>query len=261
MFDAVPASEQDAPGFLGHEEPGPGNTRAPDPVCPCPWKRTSICTRAAMSVYQKLLEEPAKARSSRSSMRQRLGPRGQLASCRNSCCCRSWDEKWRDHLNELILLRSGIGLRSYGQAGPPDRVQEREPSRLFESLMESLEQARPCGLFMRAEIVRKPPEQTGARRCQSGCRPSHQRDLAPTTRSRPRPRWILTVSKGAPDSGRRKEHPSASQSACPSSGMGKRSGRNDPCPCGSGRKVQKMLRGGMIPGLADPGGRPLGICE
>ena len=28
------------------------------------------------------------------------------------------DQKWRDHLNELIMLRSGIGLRSFGQRNP-----------------------------------------------------------------------------------------------------------------------------------------------
>ena len=44
------------------------------------------------------------------------------------------DQQWRDHLNELILLRSGIGLRSFVQRNPLIEY-KRESLELFEQLM------------------------------------------------------------------------------------------------------------------------------
>ena len=65
------------------------------------------------------------------------------------------DEQWRDHLNELIMLRSGIGLRSYGQRDPLVEYKG-ESFRMFEALVGSIEKS-AINLFFRAELA-PPPE-------------------------------------------------------------------------------------------------------
>jgi len=65
------------------------------------------------------------------------------------------DEHWRDHLNELIMLRSGIGLRSYGQRDPLVEYKA-ESFNLFQSMMDNLERS-TISLFFRAELA-PPPE-------------------------------------------------------------------------------------------------------
>ncbi|HPF69656.1 MAG TPA: preprotein translocase subunit SecA, partial [Candidatus Krumholzibacteria bacterium] len=64
------------------------------------------------------------------------------------------DENWRDHLNELIMLRSGIGLRSYGQRDPLVEYKT-ESYTLFESMMNRME-SQIVNLFFRAELAAPP---------------------------------------------------------------------------------------------------------
>ena len=49
------------------------------------------------------------------------------------------DEHWRDHLNELIMLRSGIGLRSYGQRDPLVEY-KKESYQMFQALMDRIDE-------------------------------------------------------------------------------------------------------------------------
>ena len=135
------------------------------------------------------------------------------------------DQQWRDHLNELILLRSGIGLRSYGQRDPLVEYKA-ESFRMFESLMDSLERA-AVNLFFRAELA--PPPEVSAPEAPK-MEAQHQEVSAysdgPTAAGGGRG---PSRQAGPPETGGRRpvqrEEPKV--------------GRNDPCPCGSGKKFKR----------------------
>jgi preprotein translocase subunit SecA len=121
------------------------------------------------------------------------------------------DHHWKDHLLGMDHLRDGIGLRGYGQKDPLIEY-KREGFDLFAGLMERIKSDTLDRLF-HVQAVRHEGEQPT---------PPPQSIL-----SRPQPR--MTLNRGdepvtAPAPAQRAEN---------------KVGRNDPCPCGSGKKYKK----------------------
>ncbi|MFH2050883.1 MAG: preprotein translocase subunit SecA [bacterium] len=133
------------------------------------------------------------------------------------------DEHWRDHLNELIMLRSGIGLRSYGQRDPLVEYKA-ESFRLFEGMMGGIERS-AINLFFRAELAA--PPQPAAPEVQN-VQTRHQEVSAyehAQAAGDGAPAGVMNAgSEGKPRPVQRDEP---------------KVGRNDPCPCGSGRKYKR----------------------
>ncbi len=125
---------------------------------------------------------------------------------------RTVDENWRQHLLELDDLREGIGLRAYGGTDPLVEF-KREAHRLFqEMLVRSEEQVMRVLLSPRLAIrVEAAPTPAAARASTTST----------TSPKRPEP---LTPARS----------PTASGASTPP----KKVGRNDPCPCGSGKKYK-----------------------
>ncbi len=137
------------------------------------------------------------------------------------------DQKWRDHLNELIMLRSGIGLRSFGQRNPLIEY-KRESFELFEQLMDSIRRD-AVTLFFRAELVQRAPEPVqpdpAEMQAQHGEVNVYERATQPATAGGappPPPAADPTGGKARP---MKRDLPKV--------------GRNDPCPCGSGKKYKQ----------------------
>jgi len=131
------------------------------------------------------------------------------------------DDYWKDHLNQLVLLRSGIGLRSYGQRDPLVEYKA-ESFHMFETLMESIERD-SVRLFFRAELAAAPrpaapaPEKIQARHDSVGYLDgAGEQPAAPGVAAPPAPGADRPLTREEP-----------------------KVGRNDPCPCGSGRKYKK----------------------
>jgi preprotein translocase subunit SecA len=128
------------------------------------------------------------------------------------------DEHWRDHLNELILLRSGIGLRSYGQRDPLVEYKG-ESFRMFETLMDNIEKS-AISLFFRAELAPPPePREPAVEQVET-------RHQAVSAYDQAGPAGAMT---NAPDAAAQR----------PQQREAPKVGRNDPCPCGSGSKYKK----------------------
>jgi preprotein translocase subunit SecA len=128
------------------------------------------------------------------------------------------DDNWRDHLNELIMLRSGIGLRSYGQRDPLVEYKG-ESFRMFGALMDNIEKA-AVSLYFRAELAPPPARRAPAvERVQT----QHQ---------------AVSAYEGGGTSGAMTNAPDQA-AARPLQREEPKVGRNDPCPCGSGRKYKK----------------------
>jgi preprotein translocase subunit SecA len=134
------------------------------------------------------------------------------------------DHLWREHLVMLDHLRNVIGLRGYGQRDPLNEYKA-EAFNLFEAMSTQLREAVTAQL-MRVEIVQQPPPEEALPYMEAHkIDPSTGEDemalsdvsLVPSMRN-----------GGAPASARDPNDPSS---------WGK-VGRNEPCPCGSGKKYK-----------------------
>jgi len=151
---------------------------------------------------------------------ERLGPE-MVIQLQRLVLLQILDDQWRDHLNELILLRSGIGLRSYGQRDPLLEY-KREAFQMFEALMSTIGK-RAVNLFFRAEFA--PPQEQRApemhkMKAQHSSTSAYNATEADPTRQGPPPG--TETGGGRPV---QREEPKVQ--------------RNDPCPCGSGAKYKK----------------------
>ncbi|WP_370857643.1 preprotein translocase subunit SecA [Parasutterella sp.] len=109
------------------------------------------------------------------------------------------DQRWREHLSQLDMLRQGIYLRGYAQKQPKQEY-KREAFELFANLLETVG-ADVTRVLMNVQIRQPEPEEVAAAQ-QEAQAPAQQEALP------------------------QEEDPFAHV------------GRNDPCPCGSGKKFK-----------------------
>jgi len=129
---------------------------------------------------------------------------------------RGLDEEWKEHLYDVDQLKTGIGLRAYGQRDP-----------VIEYKKEAF------GLFM--EMIQRIDEQTLELIYK----------LKIEERERPRreepTRQMKAIHQSAVGLGMSENQPA--EEVAPGKlqpvRVGKKIGRNDPCPCGSGKKYKK----------------------
>ena len=122
------------------------------------------------------------------------------------------DMQWKDHLWALDHLKEGIGLRGYGQRDPLIEY-KKESFDMFEALRTRIEEETVRYLFLFEPISRE--EQDARAREREEARRKAQRDQN------------LVYSAGD------------SASPAPSKREVVKVGRNDPSPCGSGKKFKK----------------------
>ena len=123
------------------------------------------------------------------------------------------DTRWKDHLYDMDKLREGIGLRAYGQKDPLIEYQK-ESEWAFDAMQQHMREE-ISGYIFRVKVV---AEQARAR-------------ALPT-------REVAQKPPGA--GGKYREEAMASASSIPTPFPRRRKiGRNDPCPCGSGKKYKK----------------------
>ena len=103
-----------------------------------------------------------------------------------------------DHLDAMDQLRQGIGLRAYGQVDPLIAY-KKEALSMFDSMITDI-QSEVTRMALRAHLVERPKE-----------------------------REDLSSSHG--DNAKKKKQPIRKEA-------GQKVGRNDPCPCGSGKKYK-----------------------
>ena len=131
----------------------------------------------------------------------------------------TYDQGWIDHLLAMDHLRSGIGLRSYAEQDPRVAL-KREGARLFDEMLVGVEE-KVADMIFKVRL-------TAGARMRSVYQVSsaiHERlagydhfasEAAEQAQAAGGPTRIKTITRGVP-----------------------RVGRNDPCPCGSGKKYKK----------------------
>ncbi|MEL6509575.1 MAG: preprotein translocase subunit SecA [Pseudomonadota bacterium] len=126
------------------------------------------------------------------------------------------DTKWREHLVTLEHLRSVVGFRGYAQRDPLNEYKT-ESFQLFESMLNSLREDVTQKL---SQIRPMTPEEQEAMMAQMR---AQQEQLAAAADPAPAP----TVSEGAIEGFDENNRETWGNP-----------GRNDPCPCGSGKKFK-----------------------
>jgi preprotein translocase subunit SecA len=146
------------------------------------------------------------------------------------------DEKWKDHLYDLDQLRNAIQYRAYGQRDPLVEY-KKEAFEMFEDLMRDI-QSTFTERFLKVQITVEPPRQPPPPRRVETQRPAEASEgaddlFAPGTRSVPAPQVgprLPPPPRTTTNVGPQSQGPAAGQPEI---------GRNDPCPCGSGKKYKK----------------------
>jgi preprotein translocase subunit SecA len=150
------------------------------------------------------------------------------------------DEQWKDHLYSLDHLKEGIGLRGYGQRDPLVEY-KRESFDLFTAMKERIEEAMVRYVMWLRPVMNEqaPPAP----------RPMPRR-AAPITMNKAEAasafgtaRQAAAVASPAPaSSGRQAPAPARTGGDDVIKTVRRdepKVGRNDPCPCGSGKKYKK----------------------
>ena len=115
------------------------------------------------------------------------------------------DTLWKEHLLNMDHLKEGIGLRGYAQRDPL-REYQKEGYNLFLDLVDRISAESIEKLFM-VQLARQPA-------------PVQQEPV-------PSQKFVLSRGSDEPEKGTTIKR------------EGKKVGRNDPCPCGSGKKYKK----------------------
>ncbi len=132
------------------------------------------------------------------------------------------DQQWKDHLLALDHLKEGIGLRGYGQRDPLIEY-KKESFELFTLMKERIEDQNVQYLFKLQPVPREEAEAA------ADAAPRRAPIAMPSRRAPAN----VNYSYGAAASGGQDAKVETIQRHAP------KVGRNDPCPCGSGKKYKK----------------------
>src|SRR5690606_31172342 len=131
------------------------------------------------------------------------------------------DNAWKDHLATMDHLRQGIKLRSYAQRNPKQEY-KREAFELFQNLLMAVKRE-TVHLMARVEpVTREQMEEMENQRREELARQKMQ--LRHDELS------ALGQEEEEPAAAPRPQNPVVRE--------GRKVGRNDPCPCGSGKKYK-----------------------
>ena len=161
--------------------------------------------------------------------------RDSFSGFERSIMLQSLDQAWREHLTALDALRQGIHLRGYAQKQPKQEY-KREAFELFGSLLDRV-RADVVRVLMNVRIQTQEEIQQAEQQIEeeSERRAEHARaqhsEFGLGVSEEPVEVAALTLSE--PDEGAAK--PAVQQVRR----VGEKIGRNDPCPCGSGKKYKQ----------------------
>ncbi len=183
-----------------------------DAKLPAPVQTREVASRDAIRAQ---LWEAAQARYA--AREQEVGPE-VLRQLERWVMLQIIDAQWKDHLLSMDHLKEGIGLRGYGQRDPLTEY-KREAFDIFEDMVDRVRTMVVEWLFKLQVAREAAPEPT---------RPAPaSRPAAPARPQRQTPQSEIVLSHGPAE--RRVE----------AGRGGPKVGRNEPCPCGSGKKYKK----------------------
>jgi preprotein translocase subunit SecA len=158
------------------------------------------------------------------------------------------DQQWKDHLLSMDHLKEGIGLRGYGQHDPLVEY-KKESFEMFEAMMQRFQEDTVRYLYLMQILERPPdaapPQQAGSPGAPESVPVEHSGD----GNGRRPPRMVSTSADELEEAFMRRKRRELEQARMAGAGDApsvqqvvrgqEKVGRNDPCPCGSGKKFKK----------------------
>ncbi len=165
------------------------------------------------------------------------------------------DQQWKDHLLSMDHLKEGIGLRGYGQHDPLVEY-KKESFEMFEAMMQRFQEDTVRYLYLMQILERPerppdtgaggpPPGGPGGQGPDSGGPSQHEGD----GNGRRLPKMVSTSADELEEAFMRRKRRELEQARMAGGGDApqvqqvvrgqEKVGRNDPCPCGSGKKYKK----------------------
>jgi preprotein translocase subunit SecA len=162
------------------------------------------------------------------------------------------DSQWKDHLLSMDHLKEGIGLRGYGQHDPLVEY-KRESFEMFEAMLQRFQEDTVRYLYL-MQILERPPDAAAAGPQSAGPVGLGPEAGVPVPRGgdgngRRPPRMVATSADDLEEAFMRRKRRELEQARMAGGGdqqtvqqvvrSQEKVGRNDPCPCGSGKKYKK----------------------
>jgi preprotein translocase subunit SecA len=168
------------------------------------------------------------------------------------------DAQWKDHLLSMDHLKEGINLRGYGQHDPLVEY-KRESYDMFEAMMQRFQEETVRYLYL-MQIMERPPDPAARPGGDVGTPSSTDLSAQAPAAGAPSlitggrggngrpPRQVATSVDEIEEAFQRKKKKELEQARMAGAGdmqvqqivrSGDKVGRNDPCPCGSGKKYKK----------------------
>lgn len=149
------------------------------------------------------------------------------------------DTRWMAHLQEMDYLKASIGLRAYGQRDPLTEYRE-EAHRAFAALTDSIYEDFLRFLLRAPIAVQAPVEEEKSPLDGAVTYSNPEETLNESTTSAQRIKTAQAQAQGVPQTPqpapeKPKPHTIEKDKNDPYANVG----RNDPCPCGSGKKFKK----------------------
>jgi preprotein translocase subunit SecA len=151
------------------------------------------------------------------------------------------DQQWKDHLARMDYLRQGIHLRGYAQKQPMQEY-KREAFEMFSSLMDGVEHE-VIRILARVQVRAEEDVEAVEGQRQTDAPVQYRHDPAAPMPTSQEPQGIpaaaMAQGGAAPQPGQPGQGAQPGQPAQPFVRDEKKVGRNEPCPCGSGRKFKQ----------------------
>ncbi len=162
------------------------------------------------------------------------------------------DQQWKDHLLSMDHLKEGIGLRGYGQHDPLVEY-KKESFDMFEAMMQRFQEDTVRYLYLMQILERPPDAGAGAPPPSApvglGAGPSTPGQHDGDGNGRRPSRMVSTSADELEEAFMRRKRRELEQARMAGAGDAQpvqqvvrgqeKVGRNDPCPCGSGKKYKK----------------------
>ncbi|MBU2575575.1 preprotein translocase subunit SecA [Patescibacteria group bacterium] len=212
-------------------------------VCPEGYKDKGKDAQMRTKLIDYLVE---KAKEIYSKMSKSLGNEEQIIALERAVLLNSIDTLWMDHLESLDNLRTAVGLRGYGQRDPLVEY-KRDAYGLFQQLQGSIQNQVVYSVFK--IMAARSMQAKGAGQAEGLLRAlgtglsglSGMRFSAPAKEGQEK--GESPIQQSSSNATQMMQNAAMSSSAIASVPRnrfgGEKVGRNDPCPCGSGKKFKK----------------------
>lgn len=162
--------------------------------------------------------------------KRKLEDPDQIHSLERYVVVNAVDLHWQDHLTEMEELRRSVGLRGYGQKDPLSEYKN-EAYRAFEEMMQAMRSDICSGMFRSSTNLAAFENMLSSLSNVAKTSGPDQSGVQGFDR--------FTGPQGGPQQAEQSEAPEIPKVAIPVVRDAPKVGRNDPCPCGSGKKFKK----------------------